>query len=98
MSFNLGMIVLWNWIIGLILTPVISMIENAFLKHKFGKDVLERCTEHNEFRSAGEAIFCMGIIGFTWEFTLPIGVYLVYNDCKRISEIMKGFDNKNSRN
>ena len=73
---NFGIMMIWNWIIGLVLLFPVLLLAVWICEKKYGKDVMKTLCG-NEVQFDAECLFASAIIGLLWETALPMIIHIL---------------------
>ena len=83
---NFGLMMIWNWVIGLVLFFPACGIVYFILQKKYGKDVMDRLDSDGGFD--GQCLFYAAIATLLWEASFPVLFYIMFRLAKEMSELM----------
>ena len=84
---HFGLMMIWNWIAGLVLLFPVFGVAVWIGEKKYGKDIMDRLTAGTDNDFDMRALFAAAIATLIWEATFPIMLYVIFQAAKELHEI-----------
>jgi hypothetical protein len=85
---NFGLMMIWNWITGLVLVFPIFGITLFIGERKYGKDIMDRLMDSDDNTGFDvRALLAMAIASLVWEASFPILLYVIFQAAKELYKI-----------
>lgn len=83
-----GLMMIWNWVVGLVLFFPVCGVAYLVLVKKFGKDVVDRLcsSENSDFDT--KWLLALAVASLVWEAAYPIMCYMLYTGAKELHNMM----------
>ena len=83
---NFGLMMIWNWIVGLVLFFPAAGIVYFICQRKYEKDVMDQLDKDGDFDS--QCLFYAAIATFIWEASFPVLFWLMFRMAKEMRDAM----------